>query len=57
MNADTIMTLINQSLFPIACVIGMALYIKEQQAKSTELLAELKASIDALRVLIDSKLQ
>ena len=56
MNAETLMTLVNQSLFPIACVIGMALYIKDQQNKSNALLQELKASIEALTALIDHKL-
>ena len=56
MNMETVMTLINQSLFPIACVIGMALYIKDTQNKSNALLAELKASIEALTALIDHKL-
>lgn len=56
MNAETVMTLVNQSLFPIACVIGMALYIKDQQNKSNVLLQELKASIEALTALIDHKL-
>lgn len=45
MDATSVMQFINTVGFPIACVIGMAFYIKEQQKTHKEEVKELSSAV------------